>query len=296
MTHVPVLLKEAVDGLNIGPGDSVLDATFGGGGHGREICKIIGKLGRLIAIDADEEAKKRVSEECLGSCQFELVVGNFRDLDEILKQRGINRLDAILFDLGLSSFQLEESGRGFSFQKDEPLQMTFGADRNSLPFTAFEIVNDWDENNIADIIYGYGGEKFSRVIAKKIVENRKIASIKSTFDLVRVIGESVPDFYKRRRIHFATKTFQAIRIAVNDEMGALKEAISKAWSVLDKGGRLAVISFHELEDRIVKRFFKDKKEDGSLLILTKKPITPSFKEISNNIRSRSAKLRVGEKV
>lgn len=294
MTHIPVLLKEAVEGLKISEGDSVLDATFGGGGHSREICKIISKSGRLISIDTDAKARERVTD-IFNLCSFELAIGNFRDLDKILEERKMSNPKAILFDLGLSSFQLDESGRGFTFQKDEPLRMTFKADNIASELTAEEIVNSWDENNIADIIYGYGGEQFSRRIAKQIVEERKIAPIKTTFQLVKIIGDAVPDFYRRRRIHFATKTFQALRITVNDEMTSLKLAIDKAWSALSPGGRLAIISFHELEDRIVKRFFKEKKDGGLAEIITKKPITPTKEEISNNPRSRSAKLRIVEK-
>lgn len=295
MAHVTVLLKEAVEGLNIGPGDTVLDATFGGGGHSEEICKIIGGAGRLVAIDADAEARTRISQRELNVCGFELVTGNFRDLDNILTERKIGGVDAILFDLGLSSFQLDDSGRGFTFQKDEPLQMTFKSGVSGSDLTASEMVNSWDENNLADIIYGYGGEQFSRRIARAIVEERKKQPIKTTFDLVRIIENAVPDFYKRRKIHFATKTFQAIRITVNDEMRAFGEAIDKAWNVLNGGGRLAVISFHELEDRIVKRFLKAKKDEGLGLMITKKPIVPTAEEIADNPRSRSAKLRVGQK-
>jgi 16S rRNA (cytosine1402-N4)-methyltransferase len=295
MTHIPVLLKETVEGLNISEGDVILDGTFGGGGHSGEICKLLGKSGRLISIDADAEAMERVKKD-FALCSFELVIGNFRDLDKILQERGIDHLDGAMFDLGLSSFQLDESGRGFTFQKDEPLQMTFQKEGKSGGFTAEEIVNSWDEENIADIIYGYGGEQFSRRIAKGVVDSRKLEPIKTTFQLVKIIGDSVPEFYKRKKIHFATKTFQAIRITVNDEIGALKEAIDKAWKALSPGGRLAIISFHELEDRIVKNFFRDKKSEGKALVITKKPIVPTDDEILMNSRSRSAKLRIAEKI
>lgn len=293
MPHIPVLLKETIEGLNIKSGDILLDATFGGGGHSGEICKLIGMSGRLLALDADRAAEARINPKVMNACNFKLVIANFRDLDKVLEERGIENLDAALFDLGLSSFQLDESGRGFTFQKDEPLQMVFGA---GSKFTAEEIVNSWDEENIADILYGYGGEQFSRRIAERIVEARKVAPIKTTFKLVQIIEAAVPDFYKKRKIHFATKTFQALRITVNDEMGALKEALSKVWKVLIPGGRLAVISFHELEDRIVKKFFLQKKSEKSVLIVTKKPIVPGVEEVSNNPRSRSAKLRIGEKI
>lgn len=293
MPHIPVLLKETIEGLNIKQGSVVLDATFGGGGHSKEICKIIGESGRLVSMDADEVAQTRIDREAMSACDFELVTANFRDMDKVLEERKITGLDAVMFDLGLSSFQLDESGRGFTFQKDEPLRMTFGA---GAKFTAEEIVNSWDEENIADVIYGYGGEQFSRRIAKGIIDGRKSAPIKTTFQLVKIIGDSVPDFYRKRKIHFATKTFQALRITVNDEMSAFKEAVGKAWVALKSGGRLAVISFHELEDRIAKIFLRQMKEEGRALVITKKPIVPADEEISANPRSRSAKLRIGEKI
>ncbi|MEK7066178.1 MAG: 16S rRNA (cytosine(1402)-N(4))-methyltransferase RsmH, partial [Patescibacteria group bacterium] len=220
MAHIPVLLNEAVEGLNVHSGDTILDGTFGGGGHSSLICEKIGKAGRLIAIDADSEAKER-AEKKSWNCNFEFVTDNFRNLDELLKAKGIEKIDGALFDLGLSSFQLDDSGRGFTFQKDEPLKMTFHTKEGGL--TAEEIINDWDENNLADIIYGYGGEQFSRRIAKGIVEAREEKPIKMTFELVRIIESAVPNFYKLRKIHCTTKTFQAIRIAVNDEMGAVRE-------------------------------------------------------------------------
>ncbi len=294
MAHISVLLKEAVNGLAIKKGDTVLDATFGGGGHSREICKIVGEKGALIAIDADEEARNRISAE-MKACRFELVTANFRQLDKVLGERDITELDAALFDLGLSSFQLDISEKGFTFQKDQPLKMTFGSGVGTDSLTTDEIVNHWDEENIADIIYGYGGEQFSRRIAHGIIEARQIKPIKSTLELVKIIEESVPEFYKKRKIHPATKTFQALRITVNDEMGALKEALAKVWKVIRPGGRLAVISFHELEDRIVKNFLRDKKKENEAEIITKKPMVPDDEEIKNNPRSRSAKLRIGEK-
>ncbi len=298
MAHISVLLNEAVEGLNIKAGDIILDGTFGGGGHSILICKKIGKTGTLVAIDADIEAVAR-AEKKSWSCKFELVVDNFRNLDKVLEEKGIEKIDGALFDLGLSSFQLDESGRGFSFQRDEPLRMTFykseNGDGNSDNLTAEEILNNWDEENLADIIYGYGGEQFSRRIARGIVEGRKEKPIKTTFELVKIIEAAVPNFYKLRKIHYATKTFQAIRIAVNDEMGALREALSKVWRILRPGARLAIISFHELEDRIVKLFFRERKLDGSALVIIKKPIVPSDEELLSNPRSRSAKLRIAQK-
>ncbi|PIZ85308.1 16S rRNA (cytosine(1402)-N(4))-methyltransferase [Candidatus Nomurabacteria bacterium CG_4_10_14_0_2_um_filter_33_9] len=218
------------------------------------------------------------------------------------------RFDAIIFDLGLSSDQLENSGRGFSFMKDEPLLMTMKENPSLDDLTAIDIVNSWGEESLVDIIYGYGEERFSRRIAKGIIEARKKNNIKTTFDLVKIIGDSVPSAYKRQRIHFATRTFQALRIAVNDELGALKVGLEKGFEILKKparphdslgaggGGRMSVISFHSLEDRIVKRFFRDKKEKSEAILINKKPIIPKEEEIKNNGRSRSAKLRVLEKI
>jgi len=298
MAHTPVLLKEVLNGLNISSGDLVVDATFGGGGHSMVICEALGKKGRLVALDADREATKRVSHQLKSLCNFELVVANFRNLDKVLGEMGIEKIDAILFDLGLSSFQLDEDAlrRGFSFQRDEPLKMTFDDSDDKFRLTASEVINHWEEGNLADIIFGYGGERYARRIAKRIVESRKAVPIETTFELVRVIGEAVPDFYKRRKIHFATKTFQSIRITVNDELGAIREALRKSWSFLKVGGRLAVISFHELEDRIVKDFFRKKKQDGLALVVTKKPIVGAPEEIYSNPRARSATLRIGERI
>ncbi|MEK7104808.1 MAG: 16S rRNA (cytosine(1402)-N(4))-methyltransferase RsmH, partial [Patescibacteria group bacterium] len=214
-----------------------------------------------------------------------------------------NYISAIIFDLGLSSDQLENSGRGFSFMKDEPLLMTMK--ENPLPedLTAIDIVNTWGEKSLADIIYGYGEEKFSRRIARGIVEARVKNKIETTWDLIKVIENNVPIAYRKghakgraRRLHCATKTFQALRIAVNDELGALQTGLEKGFKVLNRGGRMAVISFHSLEDRIVKRFYKEKQKKGEVILINKKPIIPKKEEIKNNPRSRSAKLRILEKI
>ncbi|MBI3632862.1 MAG: 16S rRNA (cytosine(1402)-N(4))-methyltransferase RsmH [Candidatus Vogelbacteria bacterium] len=276
--------------------EQILDGTFGGGGHSELICKKVGKDGRLIAIDADSDAIERSKKKKLSACGFDLVISNFRNLDLVLKERGVATLNGALFDLGLSSYQLDESSRGFTFQKDQPLKMTFHNEVGEDRLTAEEILNNWDEQNLADVIYGYGGEQFSRRIANGIVEARKASPLKTTFELVKVIEKSVPNFYKNKKLHFATKTFQAIRIAVNDEMGALREALFKVWFLLVSGGRLSVISFHELEDRAVKVFLKEMKVVNSAKIITKKPITPSDIELSLNPRARSAKLRIAQKI
>lgn len=296
MSHIPVLLKEVISGLELEKGMTVLDATLGGGGHSREICKIIGKDGILIGLDRDEAAVARVGKIIEDECNSHLFVSNFKDLADVLSGLGICSINAALFDLGLSSFQIDDSGRGFTFKKDEPLLMTFEKERGPDELTAEEVVNEWDENNIADIVYAYGGERFARRIAKSIVLARKEKRIKTTFDLVSAIEKAVPALYKRRKIHFATKTFQAIRMVVNDEVGSLRMGLNGVWDKICVGGRIAVISFHEIEDRIVKKFFIEKKQSHVGEILTKKPIVPGDEEVSENPRSRSAKLRIIKKI
>jgi len=296
MAHIPVLLKEAVDGLSLHEGMIVLDATLGGGGHSKKICEIIGSKGTLIATDEDNAAINRTRELFKDKCNFQLFVANFKDLGDILDNANIPAIDAVIFDLGLSSFQLEDSGRGFSFQKNEPLLMTFSENPSSEKLTAGEIVNNWEENNLADIIFGYGGERYARRIARVIVETRETKPIKTTYDLVEAIEKAVPAPYKRKRIHFATKTFQALRITVNDEIGSLKKALNESWKKLKIGGMISVISFHEIEDRVVKNFLRDKKNNKEAEILTKKPMVPTEEEMLENPRSRSAKLRIGKKI
>lgn len=296
--HIPVLLKEVLNSLNLKKGDTVVDATINRGGHSKEICERIGETGRLIGIDTDQNALDEASKRLKSSkCKVVFEKDNFRNLDKILEKIGVEKVDAILIDLGFSSNQMDDSGRGFSFRNPpaggEPLLMTLKDNPKEDDLTAKEIVNNWDEENIADIIYGYGEETFSRVIAKKIVEYRKEKSIETTQDLVAIIEKAVPNWYKHKKIHFATKTFQALRITVNDEIGALKEVLPKAISVLGDKGRIAIISFHSIEDRLVKQFFNSQKDVGT--IITKKPITPSRDETKENPRSRSAKLRVFEK-
>ena len=295
--HRAVLLNETIEGLNLDNRSLVLDCTFGGGGHSREILKRYPKI-KIIALDQDWNVFKNISDKRIS---FKNI--NFRNLDEALNGRKVN---AIIFDLGLSSDQLESSGRGFSFMKNEPLLMTMkeparrslgaGGNPSEYLLTALDIVNDWSEKSLADIIYGYGQEKFSRKIARAIVQARKKQKIETTGDLVKIIENSVPAAHKRGRLHFATKTFQALRIAVNDELGALQTGLGKGFDVLRKRGRMSVISFQSLEDRIVKRFYKQKQKEGRAILINKKPITAKEEEIKNNPRSRSAKLRILEKI
>jgi 16S rRNA (cytosine1402-N4)-methyltransferase len=320
--HKTVLLNETIEGLSLPQSKAlgnyeslalgqqvVLDCTFGGGGHSLEILKKYPDA-KVIAIDQDKSAWEKAKEKFKGlEDRITFRNANFRDLEEFpLSLTSGKGVDGIIFDLGLSSDQLENSGRGFSFMKDEPLFMTMkeparnashsdaGGNPSEYTLTASDIVNDWSEKSLADIIYGYGEERFSRRIAKGIVEARQKAEIKTTFDLVKIIEGAVSTAYKRSRLHFATKTFQALRIAVNDELGALKTGLEKGLKVLKVGGRMSVISFHSLEDRIVKKFYKEMEKEGVVKLINKKPITATAEEIKNNPRSRSAKLRILEKI
>ncbi len=300
--HKTVLLKESIEGLNLHDGAVVIDATFGGGGHSLEICKSC-KGVKIIALDQDAGAFKKAKHKLPLStpstkldCKISFHNSNFRNLDEILKKEGVKEIDAILFDLGLSSDQLDNSGRGFSFLRDEPLLMTMKENVSKEDLTAKDIVNTWSEESLADILYGYGEEEFRGRIARAIVEAREKQEIKTSFDLVKIIESVVPAVYKRGRLHFATRSFQALRIAVNDELRALSEGLENGFKILKKGGRMSVISFHSLEDRIVKNFYRQKKEENKAILINKKIITASNEELKNNKRSRSAKLRILEKI
>ncbi len=298
--HIPVLLQEVLANINIKAGGTVLDGTLGGGGHAMHMAQLISKSGILIGIDADSTALKRAKHHLevrlLSKLPtLHLVQDNFRNLDSVLDTLGIAEIDAALFDLGLSSDQLEVSGRGFTFQGDETLEMTLNDVIGEDTLTAKEIVNEWQEENIADIIYGYGGERYSRRIAKAIIEARGEGEITTTAQLVDIIKGAVPGHYRHGKTNPATKTFQALRITVNDELGAAKEALGKVIKYLSTGGRVAVITFHSLEDRLVKRLFRDWQAEGLGTIITKRPIAPSDEEIKENRRARSSKLRVFEK-
>ena len=290
--HKTVLLNETIDGLNLDDKSLVLDATFGGGGHSGEILKRFPKA-KIIALDQDKSVWDGSDLPAQAGKSISFHNENFSDLDKVLKGE---KVDAIIFDLGLSSDQLENSGRGFSFMKSEPLLMQMKNSEKESPLgedlTAEDIVNTWEEKSLADIIYGYGEERFSRRIAKGIVEARSKARIKTTSDLVKIISEVVPAAYRRGRLHFATRTFQALRIAVNDELRVLQTGLEKGFDALKAGGRMSVITFHSLEDRIVKKFFKALEKEGKAILINKKPILASSEELKKNPRARSAKLRI----
>ncbi|MFA5022725.1 MAG: 16S rRNA (cytosine(1402)-N(4))-methyltransferase RsmH [Candidatus Paceibacterota bacterium] len=295
--HVPVLLQPTIELLDIKEGEIVVDATLGLAGHAKVMAGKIGKEGTLIAFDADAKllAKAKKNLE-FAKCRQIFINTNFRHIKSALEKEGIRAVDKVLFDLGLNSEQFENSGRGFTFQKDEPLLMTLASEIEKDTLTAKEIVNTWAEESLADIIYGYGEERLARRIAKAIIEAREKKEIETTFDLVEVIRQAVPVFYTKKKTHFATKTFQALRITVNDEIGALREGLTGAWEKLSDGGRVAVLSFHSLESRTVKEFFKDKVMAGEGKLINKKVIKPSREEELANPRSRSAQLRVASRL
>ena len=302
--HIPVLLKETIENLNLKEGDIVVDATTNRAGHSLEIAKKIGKSGILICIDLDKNAlneaevflNKNLSLKNKPKIFF--INDNFRNLKKILEDLKIKSINGLVADLGVSSQEIDISGRGFSFQRDEPLLMTLKDKLEKDDLTAKYIVNNWQEETLADIIYYYSDERYAKRIAKNIVEARKKKEISTTFELVDIISKSVPINYKHSKIHFATKTFQAIRIATNDELGAEADLLSSLEEVLNSEKRASFITFHSGEDRVLKNFIKANKNKFKLIKFENKKdfIEPNREEIKNNIRSRSAKLRVIQKI
>ncbi|MBI2476122.1 MAG: 16S rRNA (cytosine(1402)-N(4))-methyltransferase RsmH [Candidatus Taylorbacteria bacterium] len=296
MMHKSVLLQEVITGLDIKLDDVFFDGTVNGGGHSKAVAELLGAKGVIIGTDLDGDALAKAGERLKeATAKIILKQASFRDLDAVLAEIKVTAVDKMLLDLGLSSNQFEASGRGFSFQKDEPLLMTFKNHPGPSDLSAFKIVNTWEEGNIAQIIESYGEERFAKRIARAITLERRKRPIKTTMDLVAVIKRAIPKKGLYGRLNPATKTFQALRIAVNDEIGALKEGLQKGFECLNVGGRMAVISFHSLEDRIVKNYWKKLAAENRGRILTKKPVMASPEEILENPRSRSAKLRIIEK-
>lgn len=283
--HIPVLLKEITE--DIKPNENYVDCTMNGGGHTKEILKKNWPDGKVLGIEIDKEIFDRVEK----NERLIAVNDSYANLKNIVGEKGFENIKGVLFDIGMSSYHVDLSKRGFSFQKEEPLLMNYSGD-----ITAEEILNDWREEEIEKILKEYGEEKFSRKIAKKIVERRKEGKIKSTLQLVNIVKEATPGWYHHAKTHFATRTFQALRIAVNDELNNFKKALPQTLEILDKGGRLMAISFHSLEDRIIKEFLREKEKNGEIKIITSKPIVPGEEEIKINPRSRSSKLRIGIKI
>jgi 16S rRNA (cytosine1402-N4)-methyltransferase len=276
--HTSVLAAEALDALAIVPGGTYVDATFGAGGHTRLILAQLGPQGRVLSFDADPLAATLVPDDA----RFTLIHANFRALARELAARSIGRIDGILYDLGVSSMQFDDGGRGFSFRENAPLDMRLDPTQGA---TAAEFIASATEEDLANAIFQYGDERASRRIARAL----KMKLPATTGELAAIVAGTVHVSGKRERVHPATRTFQALRIAVNDELGALRETLDAAADVVAPGGRIAVISFHSLEDRIVKQFFRD---DERLARVTRKPIVPSDAEVLENPRARSAKLRV----
>jgi 16S rRNA (cytosine1402-N4)-methyltransferase len=287
--HIPVLQKEVLEYLDPQSNKNFIDCTVGEGGHSSAIIEKISPQGKVLGIDWDQEAVEnlRPRERLIP------VHDNFVNLKEIVKKYKLQP-DGVLLDLGFSSRQIEKDGRGFSFQKDERLDMRYNQEVTGL--TAEKIINNFSQSEIIKILKEYGEERFAKRIANKIVEEKKIKLIKTTLQLVEIIKKATPSWYHHQKIHFATRTFQALRIAVNDEIENIKNVLPQALEVLKPSGRLVIISFHSLEDRIIKNFLRNQAKEGLLKILTKKPIRPTKEEVEANPRSRSAKLRAAQKV
>lgn len=306
--HTTVLLQEAVEGLAIKPDGVYVDCTLGGAGHSLEIVKRLSPAGRLICFDQDTtaiEAAKEKLKDYLSQITF--IHSNFRNLKDELAKIGLSSVDGILYDLGVSSPQLDTPERGFSYNHDAALDMRMNT---MAELTAFEVVNEWPYEDLVRIFFRYGEEKFSKGIARKVEEARKTAPIQTTGELAELIKEGIPAAARRTGGHPAKRVFQAIRIAVNDELGAAEDSLSEALTILNSGGRISVITFHSLEDRLCKTIFKEASSlpelppnlpvipegmDPEFKLVTRKPILPSAEEIEVNKRSRSAKLRIIEK-
>ena len=307
--HTTVLLKETVDGLNINPDGIYVDCTLGGAGHSEYLVKQLSSKGRLICFDQDttaiENAKVRLAD-FLDRVTF--VHSNFRYLKEELNNIGVYEVDGILYDLGVSSPQLDTPERGFSYHHDAPLDMRMD---QTAELTAFHVINEWAYEDLVRIFFRYGEEKFSKQVARKIEQAREKAPIETTGQLVELIKEGIPAAARRKGGHPAKRIFQAVRIAVNDELGAAEDSITDAIDVLKIGGRISVITFHSLEDRLTKTIFKEASSlpdlppglpiipdhlKPVLKLVSRKPIVPTDEELENNNRSRSAKLRIAEKI
>jgi 16S rRNA (cytosine1402-N4)-methyltransferase len=311
--HTPVMLREAIEILQPQPGQKFIDCTLGGGGYTVALATAVGDKGKVIAIDADQLAITNAKDKFKNFSNIFLVHDNFKNLSKIINEQFAdeknNGVDGIVFDLGLSGAQLEDRNRGLSFQLAAPLEMSFGEETVGR---TKKIINHYEESELYQVIKNFGEEKYARSIARRIVNERKKKAINTTDELLEIIAAAVPASYRHdRRLHFATRTFQALRIATNDELSSLENVLPEALSLLKSGGRLVLVSYHSLEDRIVKTFFKNEARDcicppkapvcqchhqPSLKIITKKPLTPTSEEIKNNPRARSAKLRAAEKL
>lgn len=287
--HVPVMLEEVLRLLNPQVGEVMLDGTVGLGGHAMAIAKRLGPTGLVIGLDRDAESLER-AREALAGLPCRLLHRDYTEAQEVLEELGVNRVDGVLYDLGASQYQLKDPERGFSFTNDGPLDMRM--DRSRGP-TAADLVARLSERELEQLIREFGEERYARRIARRIANERKRAPIRTTGDLARLIASAVP---RSGRIAPQTRTFQALRIAVNRELDCLRQALEGVDSLLRPGGRVVVISFHSLEDRLVKQAFRRKADEGVLELLTKKPVRPSAEEVARNRASRSARVRAARKV
>ena len=306
--HISVLLNETIEGLNIKPDGIYADGTLGGAGHSYQIASKLNGLGRLIGFDQDEDAITASTERLKEFKNVTIVRSNYRNMKEELNNRGINKVDGILLDLGVSSYQLDTVSRGFSYKEEAPLDMRMD-NRNEV--TARDIVNNYSQGDLFRIIRDYGEDKFAANIAKHIVMNREIKPIETTTELAEIVKAAIPMKFRKQGGHPAKQTFQAIRIELNSELSVLKESLMDMIDLLNPNGRICIITFHSLEDRIVKNILKEaedpctcpknfptcvcgKKSKGK--VITRKPILPSEEELKLNSRSKSAKLRIFEKI
>lgn len=305
--HETVLKQEAINGLNIKKDGIYVDCTLGGAGHSLEIIKQL-TTGHLYAFDQDDTAIAHAKEKLANySDKFTIIKSNFRHLKEALQDEGVEKVDGILFDLGVSSPQLDEAERGFSYHQDAPLDMRM--DRSN-PLSAMVVVNEWSYEKLVSIIFKYGEEKFAKQITRKIEAYREKKQIETTGELVEIIKDAIPAPARRKGGHPAKRTFQAIRITVNDELGAFEDALYDGIEILRKNGRICIITFHSLEDRLCKQILKEKSStqdipaglpiipveyQPELKLITRKPITPGEEELEQNRRARSSKLRIAEK-
>ena len=306
--HISVLYYELIDNLNVSADGIFVDCTGGGGGHASLLLERLGENGRLIILDRDIDAVARLKDKFAEDKRVVVVHSNFADIDSALLSRNIEKVDGIYADFGVSSFQLQEAGRGFSFRKDGPLDMRMDT---TCGEPVSEIINTYSESNLSTIIFKYGEERFSRQIASSIVKRRAVKPFTTTVDFAEVIKGAIPKKFHKKGINPATKTFQAFRIFVNGELDAVEVLMSKVSSLLKPNGRFAAISFHSLEDRIVKEWLNHYAapcicpdsfpvcvcgKEPEMKVITKKPIVPSEKEVAQNPLSRSAKLRVAERI
>lgn len=309
--HYTVMLKETVDGLNIKPDGIYVDCTLGGAGHSQYLLSQLSDNGHLYAFDQDQKAIDHAQiflNDAVAAGKVTFVKSNFRHLAAALKEYGVQKVDGVLYDLGVSSPQLDEASRGFSYHQDAPLDMRMD---QSAAFSAYDLVNTYDYHEMVKIFYRYGEEKFSKQVARQIERAREKAPIETTGELVDLIKEAIPAPARRKGGHPAKRIFQAIRIAVNDELGAIEESLEQAIALLNVSGRVSVITFHSLEDRLVKNIFKEYSSpkdlppglpmvpveyQPELKLINRKPIVASQNELDENNRSRSAKLRIAERI